>query len=52
MKRGSTVLGRSAATGRFVLRPASKQNSISVMKAKAAAEQVSSRKRISSRKKK
>ena len=35
-KQGSTVLGRSAATGRFVLAPASKSGSVTLKKAKAA----------------
>jgi hypothetical protein len=39
-KHGTSVLGRSAATGRFVMAPASKRGSISVDKAKAAAKSV------------
>jgi len=39
-KHESTVLGRSAATGRFVMTPASKRGSISIQEAKAAAKSV------------
>ena len=35
-KHGATVLGRSAATGRFVLAPASKSGSVTLKKAKTA----------------
>ena len=35
-KHRATVLGRSAATGRFVLAPASKSGSVTLEKAKAA----------------
>ena len=35
-KHGATVLGRSAATGRFVLAPASKTGSVTLKKAKTA----------------
>jgi hypothetical protein len=44
-KHGSVVLGRSAATGRFVMTPASKRGSISVKEAKAAAKSVTSTKK-------
>ena len=39
-KRGVTVLGRSAATGRLVLMPASKVGAISLKDAKAAVASV------------
>jgi hypothetical protein len=42
-KQGSAVLGRSAATGRFVMTPASKRGSISIEKAKEAAKSVTGR---------
>ena len=35
-KHGATVLGRSAATCRFVLAPASKSGSVTLKKAKTA----------------
>lgn len=35
-KRGATALGRSAATGRLVLAPASKTGSVTLKQAKAA----------------
>ena len=35
-KHGATVLGRSAATGRLVLAPASKPGSVTLKKAKTA----------------
>jgi hypothetical protein len=35
-KPGATVLGRSAATGRFIFAPASKSGSVTLKKAKAA----------------
>ena len=44
-KHGATVLGRSAATGRLVLEPATKTGSISLAAAKAAAENVSRRRK-------
>ena len=44
-KHGSAVLGRSAATGRFVMTPASKRGSISVKEAKAAAKSITSTKK-------
>lgn len=40
-KHGSAVLGRSAATGRLVMTPASRRGLISVKEAKAAAKSVS-----------
>ena len=44
-KHGSAVLGRSAATGRFVMTPASKRGSISIKEAKAAAKSVTGNKK-------
>ena len=44
-KRSGEVLGRSAATGRFVLRPASKGSTITVREAKTAARGLSSSKK-------
>jgi hypothetical protein len=44
-KKDSKVLGRSAATGRFVLRPASKPGSISVREAQTAASNVAGKKK-------
>ena len=44
-KLDSRVLGRSAATGRFILRPASSKGaSITIKKAKTAVRRVSSKK--------
>ena len=39
------VVGRSAATGRFVLKPASKRGSISIKEANTAVRSVSSEKK-------
>ena len=39
-KHGAPVLGRSAATGRFVLAPASKSGSVTLSKAKTAVTSV------------
>ncbi|MGA9581010.1 MAG: hypothetical protein WBR13_03445 [Allosphingosinicella sp.] len=44
-KKDGRVLGRSAATGRFVLKPASKRGSITVREAKTAASSVATRKK-------
>ena len=44
-KRDAAVLGRSAATGRFVLRPISKRASVSVAAARSAAKRVSGQKK-------
>ena len=44
-KQESAVLGRSAATGRFVMTPASKRGSITVNEAQAAAKSVTSGKK-------
>lgn len=44
-KQGNAVLGRSAATGRLVMTPASKRGSISVKEATAAAKSVSGSKK-------
>lgn len=44
-KHSSAVLGRSAATGRYVMMPASKAGSVSVEKAKAAVKNVNSSKK-------
>jgi hypothetical protein len=44
-KHGSLVAGRSAATGRFVLSPASKGSSITVREVRRAAEDVQSKKK-------
>jgi hypothetical protein len=44
-KPAGSVLGRSAATGRYVLNPASKAGSISVRDAKTAATHISSNKK-------
>ena len=43
-KHGSEKLGRSAATGRFVLKPASKPGSISLEQASTAVKSVNSQK--------
>jgi hypothetical protein len=40
-KQDAKVLGRSAATGRFVLKPASKRGSISIREANTAVKTVS-----------
>lgn len=44
-KSGRVVLGRSAATGRFVLKPASKSGSVTQKAAKSAVAKVSERKK-------
>ncbi|WP_426009311.1 hypothetical protein [Caulobacter sp. DWR2-3-1b2] len=44
-KQSDTVLGRSAATGRFVLKPASKSGTISLKQAKAAVANVRNNKK-------
>jgi hypothetical protein len=44
-RAAGTVLGRSAATGRFVLKPASKSGMISLEKAKAAVTDVQNSKK-------
>ena len=44
-KTESRVLGRSAATGRYVLAPAPKKGSISIEQANSAVKSVSSKKK-------
>lgn len=44
-KAGSHVAGRSAATGRFVLNPASKGSSITIREASRVARDVQSKKK-------
>lgn len=44
-KHAARVLGRSAATGQFVLRPASKTGSISIAAARAAVKSLNNKKK-------
>jgi hypothetical protein len=44
-RSGTEIVGRSAATGRYVLMPASKEGAISLEEARAAVRAVNSRKK-------
>jgi len=44
-KHAARILGRSEATGKFILRPASKTGTISIAAARAAVKSVNSKKK-------